>query len=136
MSSASSANLPRIMSASGRTLRALIRAKRCVALNGMLGTCWFGSGWSGACGGSSGLRLLGLAAVTLERARRSELAQSMADHVFRHEHFQLRLAVVDHERQAHELRHDRASAGPRLDRLFRAALLGCLHLHVRLAGLK
>src|SRR5438105_1992451 len=42
------------------------------------------------------------------------------------------LAVVNHKRQAHKLRHDRASAGPRLDRLFRAALLGGLYLLVHL----
>src|SRR2546430_11676463 len=42
------------------------------------------------------------------------------------------LAVVNHKRQAHKLRHDRASTGPRLDRLFRAALLGGLHLLVHL----
>src|SRR5262245_22883569 len=122
MSSASSANLPRIMSASGRTLRALIRAKRCVALNGILGTCWFGSGgWSGASGSRGSFGLLRLAAVTFENSRRCEFTQSMTDHIFRDEHFHVDLAVVDHEGQTHKLRHNRAGAGPRLDRLFRAA---------------
>src|SRR5438034_9171549 len=130
MSSASSANLPRIMSASGRTLRALIRAKRCDALNGMLGTCF--RGWCCGCSSGGGLRLLRLAAMTLERPRRRELAQSVADHILRHEDFHVNLAVVDHEGQAHKLGHDRASTGPRLDRLFRAAPLGGLHLLVDL----
>src|SRR5262245_23704577 len=74
------------------------------------------------------LCLLRLAAVTLEGPRRSEFAKSMTDHVFRHEHLQVRLAVVNHEGQAHKLRHDRARPRPGLDRLFRAALLRSLHL--------
>src|SRR5262245_50226269 len=100
MSSASSANLPRIMSANGRTLRALIRAKRCVALNGIIHQQffslfrWRSSRWGGACSSRGGLRLLGLAAVALERPCWSELAESMADHVFRDEDLQMRLAVV------------------------------------------
>src|SRR4051794_26304110 len=71
---------------------------------------------------------LHLAAMTLERARGSELAQAMADHIFRHEHLHVDLAVVDHERQSHKLGHDRAGPGPRLDRLFRAHLLRGLDL--------
>src|SRR4051812_18709716 len=138
MSSASSANLPRIISASGRTLRALMRAKRCVALYGIRHQHYFSlfrrwsCRWSGAGSGRGGLRLLRLAAVTFERSRWSELAQPMAHHVLCHEHLQVRLAVVDHERQAHKLGHDRTGASPRLDRLFRAALLGGLHLLVHL----
>ena len=76
-----------------------------------------------AVGNCSGFCLLRLAAVALERSRGGELAQPMADHVFRHEHLHVHLAVVNHERQAHELRHDRAGPGPRLDRLLRADLL-------------
>ena len=69
-----------------------------------------------------------LAAVAAEGARRGELAQPVADHVFRHEHFQVHLAVVNHERVADELRHDRAGPGPGLDRLLRADRVHPLHL--------
>src|SRR5688572_8236523 len=78
--------------------------------------------------GTSGFRFLGFAAVTLERSRRGELAQAMTDHVFRNEYLHVDLAVVNHEREADELRHDRAGPGPRLDRLFRAHLLRSLDL--------
>ena len=61
---------------------------------------------------------LTLAAVAAEGPRRGELAQLVADHVFGHEHLHVQLAVVNHERVADELRHDRAGAGPGLDRLF------------------
>ena len=65
---------------------------------------------------------LALAAVTAERSRRSELAQLVTDHVFGHQHLHVLLAVVNHERHADELRHDRAGTGPRLDRLAAARL--------------
>src|SRR5262245_41940417 len=122
MSSASSANLPRIMVASGRTLRALIRAKRWEALKGMFISLLAGTkpgpGESGTRFGSGcwllgrrrrgrsrgcGFRLLGLAAVALEGPRGGELAQPVADHVFGHEDLDVRLAVVNQEGQAHEL---------------------------------
>src|SRR5690349_16712667 len=79
-------------------------------------------------GSGGGFGLLRLAAVTLEGPRRSELAKAMTNHVFRHEHFQVRFAVVDHKGQADKLGHDRASPRPSLDRLFRAGLLRSLHL--------
>src|SRR6476620_2140275 len=52
----------------------------------------------------------------------------MTDHVFRYEHLQVRLSVVNHERQADKLGHDRAGPRPGLDRLFRASLLRSLDL--------
>src|SRR3954469_20445466 len=107
MSSASSANLPRIMSASGRTLRALMRAKRCVALNDMSTTSL--AARCTAAGGTGGrFSLLGFAAVAFERSRGSEFAEPVADHVFGDKHLQVRLAVVDHEGQPNKLGHDRA----------------------------
>src|SRR5262245_3673907 len=74
---------------------------------------WWRTG-SGGCG----FGLLRLAAVTLEGSRGSEFAEAMTDHIFRHEHLQVRLAVVDHESQADKFRHDRAGPRPSLDRLF------------------
>src|SRR5262245_8247225 len=128
MSSASSANLPRIMVASGRTLRALIRAKRWEALKGMFAPVpLLLRRWRRGRSRGCRLRLLGLAAVALESPRGGEFPQPVADHVFGDEHFDVRLAVVDHERQAHELGHDRAGPGPGLDRLLRAGLLRSLH---------
>src|SRR5262245_15279434 len=114
------------MSASGRTLRALMRANRCVALNGMLSTCFRRRRRVGRCRCRFGL--LGLAAVPLECPRGSKLAEALADHVFRHEHLDMRLAVVNHEGQADELWHDRAGSSPRLDRLLGAGLLCRLDL--------
>ena len=69
---------------------------------------------------AAGRFLLGLAAVAAEAPRRGELAQPMADHVFGHEHLQVHLAVVDHERVADELGNDRAGPGPGVDRLLDA----------------
>src|SRR5579864_9261358 len=117
MSSASSACLPRIRSASGRTLRALIRANRCTASYAMRVR---GSGFrvqenslAPHCSPSI-LFLLSFTAVSAERPRGGELAQFVADHVFGHEHLRMHLAVVHHKRVADELGHDRASTGPSL----------------------
>src|SRR6185503_12770279 len=57
------------------------------------------------------------AAVAAEQAGRRELAELVPDHVLGHEQLDEGPAVVDHERVADELRHDRAVARPRLDRL-------------------
>src|SRR5690242_1157321 len=57
-----------------------------------------------------------------------ELAELVANHVFAHEHRRELLAVVDLEGEAHELRHDRRTARPRLDLLATAASQGLLGL--------
>src|SRR5437016_3432382 len=82
-----------------------------------------GGGW-----GTSGGFLLGLAAVAAEGPRGGKLTQLVADHIFRHEHLHVLLAVVDHERQPDKLRHNGAGAGPRRDRLLGAGLQAGLHL--------
>src|SRR5436305_400083 len=68
--------------------------------------------------------LLCLAAtMAAEHAGRRELAELVADHVLGHEHLRELPAVVDQEREADEVRHDRAGAAPRLDRLAAAGPL-------------
>jgi len=66
---------------------------------------------------------LSLAAVPSEGTCGGEFAKPVADHVLGDEHLQMRFTVVDHERVADELGHDRASAGPRGDRVLNARLV-------------
>src|SRR5438552_3902434 len=54
--------------------------------------------------------------VALERACQRELAQLVADHVFRHVDRNVLLAVVDGDRQPDEIRRDRRAPRPGLDR--------------------
>ncbi len=75
---------------------------------------------------------LAFPAVPAERPRRREFAQPVADHLLGHEDLQVQLAVVDHERMADELGHDRACASPRLDRLLRAHVILLLHFQKQL----
>ena len=51
--------------------------------------------------------------VTLEDARRRELAELVPDHVLGDEHRDVRLAVVDADRVTDHLRHDRRRAATR-----------------------
>src|SRR5205823_11687345 len=76
--------------------------------------------------------LLALAAVAVEGAGGSELAQLVANHFLGDVHVHVPAAVVHHERMAHELRHDRAAASPGLDRLLGVALVEALHLFEQL----
>src|SRR5690606_7817954 len=76
---------------------------------------------------SSALALL-VGGVAGEVARRSELAELVADHVLVDGHRDELLAVVDVERQADELRKHRAAARPGLDRGAGALFLGVLGL--------
>src|SRR5438045_1380891 len=66
--------------------------------------------------------LAGHTAVRLEDARRSKLAELVADHVFRDVHGDERLAVVHAERVADEIGCDRRATGPGLDGLLGAGL--------------
>src|SRR4051812_47999222 len=82
------------------------------------------------------LLLAAPAAVATERSRGSKFAQLVPHHVFGHENLDVQLAVVDHKRVAHEFWHDRAGAGPSLDRVLRAVphafhLLEQLGVHER-----
>src|SRR5436190_630540 len=67
--------------------------------------------------GSSRLeKLLVRHAVALENAGQREFAQLVPHHVFRDVYRDVLLAVVDRDRQAHEIRQDRGAARPGLDR--------------------
>lgn len=66
-----------------------------------------------------------LAAVTFEGPCGSKLAEFVSHHVFRHQHLDVLAAVVNHERDVHEFRNDRAGSCPCLDR-FLGARFGCL----------
>src|SRR3990167_1808535 len=58
--------------------------------------------------------------VTREVPRRGELAQLVAEHVFRHGHGHMLEAIVNPEHQADELRHDGGAARPGLDHILAA----------------
>src|SRR6516162_2575823 len=62
---------------------------------------------------------LGLAVrrVPIERARRRELAELVTHHLFRHDHRDVLLAVIDAEGQPDELRQDSRAARPDADHL-------------------
>src|SRR5208282_563840 len=60
------------------------------------------------------LRLL-VGGMAVEGARRRELAELVADHLLRHEHGNVLVAVVDAEGQSDELRQDGRPAAPDLD---------------------
>src|SRR5262245_2673097 len=67
--------------------------------------------------------------MTVEHARRRELAELVADHVLADIHRNVLLSVVDAERQANELGQDRRATAPGLDDLVaarRAHLLSLL----------
>src|SRR5262245_14628396 len=81
------------------------------------GRRWRGASCRGCC------RLGTAAAMTLEHTRGGELAQLVADHIFSDEQLQEGLAVMNHERVADEIGHDRAIARPRFDRLAMPRLL-------------
>src|SRR3989344_6595745 len=61
---------------------------------------------------------LHLASMSNEFARRRKFSQLMAHHVFRNEHGQMDLAVVNAERKAYHLGSYRRGSGPRLDHRF------------------
>src|SRR5262245_49161991 len=67
-----------------------------------------------------------------ESPRRSKLTQLVSHHVFRHEHFYVELAVVNHEGVADELRHDRAGTCPGLDGLLATRLGHPFHFQEQL----
>ena len=54
--------------------------------------------------------------MTIVGPGRRELAQFVTDHIFRHKHFDVSLAVVNQKRGADELGHNRARSSPGLDR--------------------
>src|SRR2546428_622556 len=63
-------------------------------------------------------RLRRVSAMLLEDSRRRELAQTVADHVFGHEHRIEHLSVVHVERKSDEIRRDHRATRPGLDRRF------------------
>src|SRR5262249_56492495 len=63
---------------------------------------------------------LAVGRMAVERARRREHAELVADHLLRHQHRDVRLPVVDAERQPDELRQDGGATAPDLDHLVAA----------------
>src|SRR6185503_9263588 len=61
-------------------------------------------------------RDLAIARVAFERARRSELAELVADHVLRDEHGHVLPAVMDGDRETDHVGHDHRAPRPGLDR--------------------
>ena len=61
--------------------------------------------------------------MTLEHAGRREFAELVPNHVLGHEQLREILAVVDHERVADKIGHNRAVARPGLDRFAVASAL-------------
>src|SRR5262245_30277203 len=120
--SASSALLPRMRSANGRTFRADMSAYLWVARYSI------DSSLLRAGRGRRGRRLGLAAGVSLERPGRGKLAQLVSDHVLGHVHLEERLAVVHQERHPDEVRVNGAVARPRLDRVAVAAGLRLLDL--------
>src|SRR5215207_9603853 len=114
---------PRIEAATRFSLRALVRTLQTLAM-----ASWPVRRRAFAC--LLILLPLGLLVgrVAREEAGGRELAQLHADHVFGDEHRDVLLAVVDAERQAHELGHDRRAARPGLDHVLAAGGLNGLGL--------
>src|SRR5271170_5077436 len=53
--------------------------------------------------------------MAVKGAGRREFAELVADHLFRHQHRNVLVAVVDAERETHELRQNRRASAPDLD---------------------
>src|SRR5438034_1131219 len=79
------------------------------------------------------LRIGDRAAVTAERARRSELAETVADHVLGDEHRHMPATIVDRDGVTHHRRQDHRRPGPGLHDLF--LVLGVQDLDLFLEGL-
>src|SRR4051812_32106387 len=113
--SARSTFLPRISCASRFSFCGLMRSMRATALASLSSSprSFFALAMSGP------LRLL-VRGVAMERAGRRELAELMTDHVLRHVHRDMLVAVMHAEGQADELRQDGRAPAPNLDH-FRTA---------------
>src|ERR1043165_4578772 len=115
--------LPRIRPATRLSFCGLIRSVRataCASLSASLRSCAFLliASYPSACG-RRGRRTFRLAVgrVAVERARRRELAELVADHFLGDVDRDVLVAVVDAERQSDELREDRGAPAPDLDHL-------------------
>src|SRR5687768_9532364 len=149
MFSAWSTGLPRIWSATSRPFWAERRTPRSLAEVFMFPSLRFRPGCRGRCRGRGargrrGRRRLAVSArsrgrgrgrrlrrarlgVALEDAGVGELAELVADHVLRHVHRHVLLAVVHGDREPDEIRQDRRAARPGLDRPLVVVLLRRLH---------
>src|SRR5206468_2051181 len=116
VASASPTDFPRIWSSTSRAFRADTRTKRARA---SVRTAL-------RLPRRRGRGLLGRA-VRPERSGHRELAQPVADHVLGDVDRDELLAIVDRERVADELRHDRRAARPRLQHLLLPAPVQLLH---------
>src|SRR5688572_21388603 len=108
--------LPRISCATRLSFCGLMRSMRATAL----------ASFSGSARGVAALpillgplRLL-VGSVAVERTRRRELAELVADHLLGHVDRDMLVAVVNAEGEAHELRQDGGAAAPHLDHLVAA----------------
>src|SRR5271165_1606891 len=70
--------------------------------------------------------------VSLEGARQRKFAQLVANHVFRDVHRNVLLAVVNGDRQAHEVRSNGRAPRPGLDRPLVRGRPGCLDLRLQM----
>lgn len=75
---------------------------------------------------------LAFAAVTAEVSGWRKLTQLVTDHILGNKHFEVSLAVVNHERVSDELGDNRASTRPSCDWLFVASLVQSINLLVQL----
>src|SRR6185295_13612355 len=74
-----------------------------------------------------------VAGMSVEGARRRELAELMSDHFFGDRHRNVLVAVVDAEGQSDELRQDRGAPAPDLDHFAPSRLLRRLCLLQQIA---
>src|SRR5262249_41024570 len=131
--SARSTFLPRISSASRLSFCGLTRMSRVTALASLSLSA------RSRCGLPISLRLrrggrrrrslrLAVCGMAVERPRRRELTEFVADHVLGYEHRDMLLAVVHAEGQPNELRQDGRTARPDLDHRVRAGAARLLRL--------
>src|SRR5262245_43842421 len=116
--------MPRTRSATGRALRGVTCAYLWLAWKLMRDSLPSAAARRRSRRGARGARSRGRGRLRLpaggvapEDPRRRELAELVADHVLGHEHAHVLLAVVHEERLVHEVRDDRRTARPRLDRV-------------------
>src|ERR1700694_2446057 len=84
-------------------------------------------------GRTGGALRLAIGRMAVERARRRELAELVADHLFRHHHRNVLLPIVDAEGQPDELRQYRRAPAPYLDHLMPTRGTGLLGLLEQIA---
>src|SRR6516162_9456035 len=92
----------------------LVSASRCT---GCRSSAWRRSRGCARRAWQAGTLGLAVRRVPIERARRRELAELVTHHLFRHDHRDVLLAVIDAEGHPDELRQDSRAARPDADHL-------------------